>query len=528
MIGGLMKSTSHYALAAAAGLFAGALAISPAKAADLGGDCCADLEERVAELEATTVRKGNRVVSVQLYGQVNRALLIWDDGRDSDAYIVDNDASNSRFGFRGSAALKPGWEAGFRFEAEINDAESGSVNQFKDGDDTKSQSGEFFTLRRTSLYVESQQLGRVTIGQTSAATDDLTLIRVGGAVDDADNYYAAGFVVRTATDILDPDETEAKNITDVGGPSGPLDVNGDGDTVDSVRVDQDGDGLVVADGADAGTDPDLDPDDTTVAEQTAGAAISSGFLTWGDLHSSPDFISRQDMVRYDSPSFYGFIVSAAWGDNDIYDFALRFSREWNSIRIAAGIGYGVRDDSADDADNVESFQGSGGIQHVPSGLFVNVSAGTYEHDVASSYEADVADGSLTDDTTSTGTDESSYWWVQGGVERNFTGYGATTIWGQYGQYDDFAAVGSDVTFTNTTTGGLYAVTGSEVNRWGFGINQEFDSAAMQIYLVGNIYELDSLDGVDVEDGIDDGESESSVLSGFDDFFSVTIGSRIRF
>jgi len=32
----------------------------PAKAADLGGDCCADLEDRVAELEATTVRKGNK------------------------------------------------------------------------------------------------------------------------------------------------------------------------------------------------------------------------------------------------------------------------------------------------------------------------------------------------------------------------------------------------------------------------------------------------------------------------------------
>jgi hypothetical protein len=37
---------------------------SPAKAADLGSDCCADLEERVAELEATTVRKGNKNVSV--------------------------------------------------------------------------------------------------------------------------------------------------------------------------------------------------------------------------------------------------------------------------------------------------------------------------------------------------------------------------------------------------------------------------------------------------------------------------------
>ncbi len=35
--------------------------------------CCGDLEERVAELEATTARKGNRVVSVQIYGQINKA-----------------------------------------------------------------------------------------------------------------------------------------------------------------------------------------------------------------------------------------------------------------------------------------------------------------------------------------------------------------------------------------------------------------------------------------------------------------------
>lgn len=50
------------ALLAALGLFAG----SPASAADLGGDCCADLEERIAELEATTVRKGNRKVKLEI------------------------------------------------------------------------------------------------------------------------------------------------------------------------------------------------------------------------------------------------------------------------------------------------------------------------------------------------------------------------------------------------------------------------------------------------------------------------------
>ncbi len=61
-------------IASAATLFAGALPSAPAEAADLGGDCCADLEERVAELEATTVRKGNKKVKVELYGRLNRVI----------------------------------------------------------------------------------------------------------------------------------------------------------------------------------------------------------------------------------------------------------------------------------------------------------------------------------------------------------------------------------------------------------------------------------------------------------------------
>jgi hypothetical protein len=54
-----MKKTSLSALVAA-GLLAGGLTTGKAQAADLGGTCCADLEERIAELEARTVRKGNR------------------------------------------------------------------------------------------------------------------------------------------------------------------------------------------------------------------------------------------------------------------------------------------------------------------------------------------------------------------------------------------------------------------------------------------------------------------------------------
>ncbi len=65
----------------------GSFAHEPVKAADLGGDCCADLEERVAELEATTVRKGNKKVSIILYGDVNHQVLFWDDGIETNAYV---------------------------------------------------------------------------------------------------------------------------------------------------------------------------------------------------------------------------------------------------------------------------------------------------------------------------------------------------------------------------------------------------------------------------------------------------------
>ena len=56
-------------------LFAATTFAGPASAADLGGDCCADLEERVAELEATTARKGNRKVTLTISGWVNEAVF---------------------------------------------------------------------------------------------------------------------------------------------------------------------------------------------------------------------------------------------------------------------------------------------------------------------------------------------------------------------------------------------------------------------------------------------------------------------
>ncbi|MFN3746820.1 MAG: porin, partial [Hyphomicrobiaceae bacterium] len=120
-----MKSASALAILAAAGLYG----ISPATAADLGGDCCADLEERVAELEATTARKGTRKVSLTISGQVSQQLMFWDDGIQSDMYVSGPTQSNSRWRMLGTAKISPEITAGFLYELEAFASQSTSQNQ---------------------------------------------------------------------------------------------------------------------------------------------------------------------------------------------------------------------------------------------------------------------------------------------------------------------------------------------------------------------------------------------------------------
>src|SRR5262245_14719568 len=108
MTGGPHKQYSCVAVLFAAGLLTGGAAVMPAAAADLGGNCCVDLEERVAELEATTARKGNRKVSLTISGQVSTAIMAWDNGKDSDVYIVDPPVvGGSFFALTGSAQINP-------------------------------------------------------------------------------------------------------------------------------------------------------------------------------------------------------------------------------------------------------------------------------------------------------------------------------------------------------------------------------------------------------------------------------------
>jgi hypothetical protein len=151
-----------------------ALHASPAKAADLGGDCCADLEERVAELEATTVCKGNKKVSVTLSGWVVKYGAWWDDGQETNFYVGDKHPTlSSHFQISGSAQIAPGWSAGYTLAVETRGSNAvGDDNQWNENTNVF---GDISALL-FYMWLKSDKWGTVKWGMLSQATDNVALL----------------------------------------------------------------------------------------------------------------------------------------------------------------------------------------------------------------------------------------------------------------------------------------------------------------------------------------------------------------
>ena len=274
MIGGFRGTASRLALAALLGAVGTVVFVQkPARAADLGGDCCADLEERVAELEATTVRKGNKKVSVTLYGKMNRAMLFWDDGAEQNAYSVDNSYESSRFGLKGSAKITGEWSAGYQIEAEVRSASSEAVNQIDDDNGTRSggtlgNEARLLLLRQSFMYLDNKTFGNVRWGLTKTPKDDITKDTDVTDLEDtmtSDNHMNRGFFLRP----------KGFN-TEVGG-----------------------------------------------AGQLKWQAISECYSTT----SAFDCSTRRNGVAYTTPTWGGFSAQAGWSEDDIWGGSLRFTKQ---------------------------------------------------------------------------------------------------------------------------------------------------------------------------------------------------------
>ena len=206
MFGGLPKSTSLAALLAVAGVAISGLS---AQAADLGGNCCADLEERIAELEATTVRKGNRKVSLTVSGHVNEGVLAWDDGVERNAYVVTNEQARSRFRFLGSAKIDSKWSAGYLLEIGVRGNPQFQLNQ-----NTSAGTSKGLDVRHSAWFLQNSDLGKVWVGQTSQSTDGITEINLANTGHFASGQigdYINGFSLRGTNGALST--TTVANLT---------------------------------------------------------------------------------------------------------------------------------------------------------------------------------------------------------------------------------------------------------------------------------------------------------------------------
>jgi hypothetical protein len=558
MFGGLTKTSSRIAIAAALGLVVGGFAFkaTPARAADLGGDCCADLEERVAELEATTVRKGNKKVSVTLSGWVIKSFNWWDDGDINSAYVGDKGYDlGSRFAITGSATIAPGWSAGYNLTVNVFGTKfatggtslgfpiTGDSNQFGEGGfgptglGGTSSFGSISTLY-SFIYIKSDKWGTLNWGHLSPASDNkVVLADISGTVIESNSVFFEG-----ASFILRPKGARL-------GGFGGLD-NG------------------IAWGA-------------FLSCQGLGAGLGTDC-----------FGAAQPAVRYDSPTWGGFSFQTSWGKQEalnpslfnipsersnFWDAALMYTADWNSIKLSAAYTYTWMESAAlsgsfepgfcdwpggrcfsdqDSLHNDQLHQIGASILHKPSGLGI---FGQYTHEETGGHSSNF----LGFDSLIIGSDPVFFnistptaetWYLKPFWRKTWSPIGATTIFGEYGQYNDqFNAFGGGLcdTFDNsfgtnidkfcntfsasttTLTGPVDVfVTGSEVQRWGLGVVQEIDSAAMHVYARWQHQQIDlDLTGITATENFVTGDityKKQHVGQGFEDWDLFQVGGIIFF
>jgi predicted porin len=393
----------------------------PARAGDLGGACCADLEERIAELEATTARKGNRKVSLTVSGWVNQAVFFWDDGTERNAYVGTNALEQDRFKFAGETEISESWSAGYTIEIGVFGADSKAFSQ----ESTGSRSS--LVVRKSNWWIKSKQHGTLQVGLDGSAT-----------------YHV----------LDDADATQTRSVSDA----------------------------------------------------EAGAVALGAFLTrsngvlgpkWTEIlrgfnNATPGQDGRRNFVKYYSPTFAGFAVAAAWGEDDLWDAALTYKNDVGDFSVVARAGYGEGTDpvaascGGPTADFECHWAGAAAtVMHNPTGLYVYGGYGWQSIvSLPAPYDRD-----------------SNTWFVQPGIERKWSQLGKTSLFAEYRHDEPGANVGKTL--------------GADVRFWAAGIVQGIEAADMILYAVYRHADGDYIDA-------------SGTFKDLDAFDMLITGAKINF
>ncbi|AWN17426.1 hypothetical protein SALB1_3232 [Salinisphaera sp. LB1] len=198
----------------------------------------------------------------KISGQVNRAVIAADNGKSTDAGLVDNGSSPTRFAFKGSQDVNPNLKVGFDYEIAVFVNKSGTY------DINKGATGTSTDNRQAYAFFQGNY-GKLRFGKTDGAANSTSKVDLSG-------------------------------LTDLGGGSvvddyfgGLSFVNGNGGTV----------------------------------------GLSSGY-------SNFDALSRQNTVRYDSPSFNGATLSISYDQGQAIEVAPRYEHKFaNGVKVAAAVDY---------------------------------------------------------------------------------------------------------------------------------------------------------------------------------------------
>ncbi len=369
-----------------------------AQASGLGGDCCAELEERIVELEETTVRKGTRAVSVTLTGYVAKQIFAWDDGVESNVYVADigpTQATNLRIA--GQAKIAPGLFAGYMIRIQDLSDSTMRLNQFNDDDDLG------LNVQMSNWFLASEDYGRLTLGKQALASKSVAMFTDLSGTQLIANYVlfdGGGFFLR-----------------------------------------QDGELLRLRWG-----------DIAFCYSQARG---------WG---GDCDGIVMEG-VRYDTPVYAGFSASASYGEDKDWEVAARYNGTLAGFKLALGTGYSANTDENTQLPPVSLHKNSGFFQagfyaeHLATGLFLHGDYGSENNHALPIFSGKTEPNSR-------------QWYAKGGIRRAWTTLGPTILWGECGQYLD-----------QTGPAALNAgVTRSIFTRFGFGLAQEIDKAAMTLWI----------------------------------------------
>jgi hypothetical protein len=397
----------------------------------------------------------------------------WDDGSEQNVYVTGLGSTlASHFKFTGQATISPGWSAGYVIHVEANDSDSLTINQFSQHNASALGANGAYAVQLLQSYwfIKSDHLGKLGVGLQSSASDNAAIL-----VDGSGSLVPANWVMFDYNGFL------ARNTNS--------------NTISALNW------------------------------QTLGGFCYGGGGAGGDCFGAP-----RDSIRYDSPTFGGFSVSASWGEDDFWDVAARYSGEYNGIKLAVAAAYSqwsqdffsgqvpvlVGPGFAEAGDDrwVDYFQLGAYVEHVPTGLWLYGAYGHIDPNNQTFGTVSLLNGAIAPGGLDRATGDTYY--IKGGLRERWTPLGHTVLYGEYEK------------FSNATPDALvnFGINASS-QLWGLGVVQEIDAAAMSLWISYRHIDAD-ISGAGCASAVNTGAVGLDVGCGVEAFQYLKAGALINF